>query len=330
MSRLIYGRNSRFPNKGYALIAMMIVVTVILVSLTEALPAIYQQVQREREAEAIFRGEQYARAIYMFHRTLGRFPSSVKELLNTNGTRFLREAYPDPLSPKGAWHFIHANAAGIIIDSQNQTTSPAGQPGTAPGAGSMPQANGTTSTFGAASQMNTSSSGFGSSSQINSSSSSFGAASQTSGQSSGFGQSSPFDESSSTGEQKKKKPPKLAADCRASQESQEFTSGSSSTQTAQSGELLGAYIVGVAPCNLHQTIRVLNKKDHYYQWEFIGVNYVPYALPKVQAVQPSSSFPNSSPGQSQPMGSPPSSGFQGTPNTSSQPGSAQNPGGPDN
>jgi hypothetical protein len=83
--------------------------------------------------------------------------------------------------------------------------------------------------------------------------------------------------------------------------------------------------VGVAPCNLHASIRVLDKKDHYYQWEFLGMNYVPYALPQVQVVKPSSSFPNSQPGQPQPMGSPTNSGSPGTQNNSPQPNQTQNP-----
>jgi hypothetical protein len=304
---------------GYALVALMIIVTVILISMTETLPGIYQEAQREREEAAIFRGEQYARAIYLFHRTVGRFPSSVKELLNTNGTRYLREAYTDPLSPNGRWHFLHATATGIIIDSQNQTTSPAGQAGapSSPGAATQPNTN-TSSSFGSPGQSNGNTSAFGSfSSQMNSSSSIFGSNNQTG------------EQSSTTG--KKKGPPKPPADClaqgSATTSSAAQTGESDAASPAQTGELLGAYIVGVAPCSTKESIRVLNKKDHYYQWEFLGINYLPYALPKVQSLQPSSSFQKSLPGQSQPMGSSPNSAFPGTQSNSPQPNQNQNPGG---
>src|SRR5487761_1746940 len=70
---------------AYAFLVVMIMVTVLLISLTAALPSVYQEGQREREEELIFRGEQYARAIYLFHTALGRYPTSVKELLDTNG-----------------------------------------------------------------------------------------------------------------------------------------------------------------------------------------------------------------------------------------------------
>jgi uncharacterized membrane protein YgcG len=319
----------RLQEAGYALVALMIMVTVILISLTEALPDIDQNVRREREKEVIFRGEQYARAIYIFHRTLGRYPNSVKELLDTNGTRFLRQAYPDPLSPNGRWHFIHASASGIILDSQNQTVTPTSQPGgTSSPPGSQGQPNGNTSAFGS-SQTNSSSSAFGSSAQANSSSSAFGSSGQTNSSSSGFGSGTGFSSSSGSGSStqtgqastangtKKKAPTKVAADCNASDDS-----GFSSAQT---GQLLGATIVGVAPCNLKASIQVLDKKDHYYQWEFLGMNYVPYQLPQVQAVKPSSSFGNSQPGQAQPLGSSPNSASPGTQNNSPQSNQTQSP-----
>lgn len=103
---------------GYALLVVMAVAALLLVSLTAALPSVYQEAQREREQELIFRGIQYARAIALFHRQFQRFPTNVKELLQTNGMRFLRQAYPDPMDRKGKWRFIHANAAGGLLDSK--------------------------------------------------------------------------------------------------------------------------------------------------------------------------------------------------------------------
>lgn len=111
-------RQSGAEGRGYALLILMMLATVLLVSLTAALPSIYTAGQREREEELIFRGNEYARAIVLFRRQFNRFPNSVKELLQTNGIRFLRRAYPDPMSRKGKWRFIHANAAGVLIDSQ--------------------------------------------------------------------------------------------------------------------------------------------------------------------------------------------------------------------
>ena len=106
------------------LIIVLMIATLLLVALTVALPSVYQEGQREREAELIFRGTQYARAIALFHRQFNRYPVSIRELMGTNGIRFLRQEYKDPMDPKGKWRFIHANAAGVLIDSKNRPLSP--------------------------------------------------------------------------------------------------------------------------------------------------------------------------------------------------------------
>jgi hypothetical protein len=103
---------------GYALLIVMMMATVLLVSLTAALPNIYVEGQREREEELIFRGEQYAGAIALFHKQFNRYPTSVKELLHTNQMSFLRRPFRDPMSKSGKWRFIHATANGVILDSK--------------------------------------------------------------------------------------------------------------------------------------------------------------------------------------------------------------------
>ena len=122
----------RVPNseprapKGYALLLLMMAVTLLLVSLTVSLPSIYMQDQREREEELKFRLNEYGRAISMFRQKFQRFPQSVDELVKkTNGMRFLRHAYTDPMSKNGKWRFIHANAQGMLLDSR--TMGPAAQ-----------------------------------------------------------------------------------------------------------------------------------------------------------------------------------------------------------
>jgi hypothetical protein len=106
------------------LLIVLMIATLLLVALTVALPSVYQEGRREREAELIFRGTQYARAVALFHRQFNRYPVSIKELMETNGIRFLRQEYKDPMDPKGKWRYIHANAAGVLIDSKNQPLSP--------------------------------------------------------------------------------------------------------------------------------------------------------------------------------------------------------------
>lgn len=199
-------------SRGYALLIMMMVVTVLLVSLTAALPSIYHEGQRDREEELIFRGNEYARAIGLFRRRFNRFPSSVDELLRTNGLRFLRRAYPDPMSRDGKWRFIHASINGTLLDSK---TLPApGVAGSAPGQSPFGGLQGQTPLGGSPS-------------------------------SSG----SPPGQSSRFGPQQRE--------------------GETSSSFGQEGQ--GGFIAGVASRSTKESIRVLNHRTHYDEWEFLGL-----------------------------------------------------------
>ena len=116
-NRLRPGFRAETSEGGYALLIVMMLAVVLLISLTAALPSVYTQGQREKEEELIFRGNEYARAIVLFRRQFKRYPTSVKELLKTNGIRFLRHEYPDPMTRGGKWRFIHADASGTPLDS---------------------------------------------------------------------------------------------------------------------------------------------------------------------------------------------------------------------
>lgn len=152
--------------KGYVLLIVMMMAALLLISLAAAAPSIYVEGQREKEKELIFRGEQYARAIELFHAQFHRYPTSVKELLHTNDMSFLRQPFRDPMTKSGAWRFMHATATGVVLDSKilgppgKQKTPPAGnnsqggnpangQPaaGQQPAAGSPQQSGPGTNTF---------------------------------------------------------------------------------------------------------------------------------------------------------------------------------------
>ncbi len=113
--------------QGYALLILMMMVTLLLVSLTAALPSIYVQAQREREEELKFRLNEYAKAIHLFQQKFQRYPRSIDELVKkTNGVRFLRHEYKDPMTKSGKWRFIHATAQGTLIDSKTMNVTAQG------------------------------------------------------------------------------------------------------------------------------------------------------------------------------------------------------------
>jgi type II secretory pathway pseudopilin PulG len=91
----------RDPNRGsgqrgYAMAALLIGLSVMAVLMGAALPVWSQQMKREREEELIWRGTQYARAVGLFQRKYANaFPPTIDVLVEQ---RFLRKKYKDPIT----------------------------------------------------------------------------------------------------------------------------------------------------------------------------------------------------------------------------------------
>ena len=121
----------RLSEAGYTLVALLAVMTLLALFAMAAAPSIRQQAQREREKEAIFRGEEIADAIRSYYLirvttrgTLGdqALPSSMDQLLEgvpipggAKNRQILRaSAARDPLSASGEWRFIHPRSQALI------------------------------------------------------------------------------------------------------------------------------------------------------------------------------------------------------------------------
>ena len=90
--------------KGYTLIILMIAMAVMSVGLLVAIPIWKTQIQREKEAELIFRGQQYVEAVRLYQQKYpGRFPHSLQELLEE---KCIRRLYKDPMTEEGQWNVI--------------------------------------------------------------------------------------------------------------------------------------------------------------------------------------------------------------------------------
>jgi type II secretory pathway pseudopilin PulG len=75
--------------------ALLVALSVMGIMLGAALPVWRTTVQREREAELVFRGEQYVQAIELFSRRTGGFPITLNALRDG---RFIRKLYKDPIT----------------------------------------------------------------------------------------------------------------------------------------------------------------------------------------------------------------------------------------
>jgi type II secretory pathway pseudopilin PulG len=104
--------------------ALLVAIAVMGVLMSAVLPAWKTLVQRDREEELVFRGEQYARSIGLFQRKFaGAFPPSVEVLVQQ---RFLRRAYKDPVTGED-FQILYQNTA-MSIPGQGRAPG-AGQPG---------------------------------------------------------------------------------------------------------------------------------------------------------------------------------------------------------
>ena len=93
--------------QGFTLVALVVITTVMTILVAAAMPMWSQIVKRDREAELIFRGLQYAEAIRVFQQRFGRQPVSLEELLNAN-PRCLRQLWKDPMTEDGEWSLVVA------------------------------------------------------------------------------------------------------------------------------------------------------------------------------------------------------------------------------
>jgi type II secretory pathway pseudopilin PulG len=109
---------------GYTLLMVVFMVATMFIMAAVAAPNILTQGRREKEDELVWRGQQYARAIGLYRRKFGKYPTKVEDLTKqTNGVRFLRQAYTDPMNKDdGSWRFIYVGPNGQLIGSLRQTS----------------------------------------------------------------------------------------------------------------------------------------------------------------------------------------------------------------
>ncbi|HEU5132075.1 MAG TPA: hypothetical protein VFT26_08240 [Pyrinomonadaceae bacterium] len=121
---------------GYTLVALLALMTVLALFAMAAAPSVQQQMQREREQEAIFRGEQVADAIREYYRyragtvrAVGAqaLPNSMDQLLEgvpipggSKNRQILRpSAARDPLTIEGEWRNILPRSEALIDFQQS-------------------------------------------------------------------------------------------------------------------------------------------------------------------------------------------------------------------
>jgi hypothetical protein len=251
-------RSCNLPGKrgeeGYALMLVVFLTTLMLLATIVAAPSVRTERKREQEEEMIWRGKQYVRAIKLFYRKNGRFPTSLDDLTKPKmgSLRYLRQAYKDPMNKEdGSWRLIYVGPAGQLIGSLKppQTLQQgAGQPGTPAAA--------------LAGQGTTSQSAFGSSqSSFGSSQSSFGSGQSAFGSSqSAFGSQSGPGATGATG---------TAQGNPSAPGGGDSTSNPTSLAPTDTSSIIGGNIIGIGSKIDRKSVIVYEKATNYHLFEFI-------------------------------------------------------------
>jgi type II secretory pathway pseudopilin PulG len=244
-------------DRGYILLSLLLAIALLSIVAASAATSIAFKIRRDREEELIHRGAEYSRAIRRYTKKVGHYPLRIEDLENTDGLRFLRKRYKDPITGKD-FKLLHMTDLQVIgvggLGASMVPASAMGQPATnfpnaAGGFGGNSAVNSTVNNAmnggmnnyapGGASSLGTSSFG----------SSSFGAGGQAPAQ------TPSADDPSNPGQAAG---PNAASSPASSQ---------SATQSSTDA-IGGGVIVGVASASKSTTIREFNRKNHYSDWLF--------------------------------------------------------------
>ncbi len=115
LGRSFHGATQR----GFTLLGLLLVVGAMGAGLAAYGQLYSQAAQREKEAELIFRGNQYRQAIESYFRKEQTYPKSLAELLADNRyptpVRHLRKLYADPMTGRREWGVMESpDGAGIM------------------------------------------------------------------------------------------------------------------------------------------------------------------------------------------------------------------------
>ena len=105
---------------------LLVAIGAIGILISVALPVWSQAAKREREAELVFRGEQYARAIELYQRQyVGAYPPDLETLVEQ---RFLRRLYRDPMTEDGIFRAIYRSQVDELQGNVGAADRPGDQP----------------------------------------------------------------------------------------------------------------------------------------------------------------------------------------------------------
>lgn len=102
-------------SRGFIMVMLLAFIAAMGIFLTVAMPNVATEVQRDQEAELIFRGEAIASAIKQYKAKTGGYPLNLEDLTKVR-PRIVRKLYLDPMTHDGEWDLITAVQPGTSGD----------------------------------------------------------------------------------------------------------------------------------------------------------------------------------------------------------------------
>jgi type II secretory pathway pseudopilin PulG len=103
---------------GFTYLTLLLLIAVLAVVLSETAEIWHTAVQREKEAELLFVGQQFRNAIGSYFRDHAHYPHDLTDLLKdpqqAATRRYLRRIYRDPITGKAEWGVVQ-QANGEIV-----------------------------------------------------------------------------------------------------------------------------------------------------------------------------------------------------------------------
>ena len=96
---------------GYTLAMLVMIIAIMAIMMAAAVEIVSFQAQREKEAELIFRGQQYVEGIRLYRMKYGRYPMRMKELWEAD-PKVLRRKWSDPITGSDKWGIVFQGQGG--------------------------------------------------------------------------------------------------------------------------------------------------------------------------------------------------------------------------
>jgi type II secretory pathway pseudopilin PulG len=105
--------------RGFTYLGLLVIVAVMGAGAAAYGQIASHQAQREKEAELLFRGEQYRLAIESYYKKESRYPRTLADLVEDKRypmpVRHLRRLYADPMTGKADWGLVENPEGGGVM-----------------------------------------------------------------------------------------------------------------------------------------------------------------------------------------------------------------------